>query len=574
MSRTELAAAEAMVRAAPDRAAAWERLGDAQQAEGRMNEAAAAFDRALTLDDRNMALACKLARVLMAANNPAAARHVLAYAETVDPRDLVLADLGAQAAYAMADWGEVERQTRRIIAAEPTHRPSWRRLSNACANLGRYDEACAAFERAFDGGPRTASDRAHLARLAMNALDFERAEATLCGAGEADDASLLAARALLLTYRGKTSEAEALCLRALDRDPGNLEVYPQLSALRNGRLSADEEAPLRNLSRKEGAALSTRATASFILAHSLDARRAYEDAFQEYTYANNLSAEAARREGLAFDAAGADAWTAHIIKTFRGLPAGLQPQEGAPAPIFIIGMPRCGSTLVESVLDAHSEVQSAGEAPMAPPMTIRWIKEKGMENPGVLSDAERRQYAQTYMAGAPRGARRFTDKNLLNIEGVGVLAQVFPAAIFINVRRNPLENGFAIYRQDFLKFWTYATNLDHIAQRYGQYARLVAHWERAYPERFITIQYETFADHFEEQAKRLVAACNLDWEDACRDFHKADRVAATISAAQVREPVKKRAGRAEAYAKYLGPLRSALEKAGVDLETGALKLRG
>lgn len=573
MLTSEIAAAEAMVRADPGRAEGWARLGAALQGADRLKEAAQALDRALTLDGRNIPLALKLTRLLLDLKDPSGARHVLAYAEKMDPRDLAVAEMMIEAAGALGDWTVVARQAEKVVAAQPGNRDAWRALADARSQLGFFPAAWKAFERIIAGPSPKAEDLAYFARLLMNAGDYPRAEQTLVDAEAAmhDNASILAARALLLIYQGRTKEAEDYCVRAFKADPSNTEALPHLSALRNGRLSAEEEAPLQTLSRSTGDAPARRATASFLLAHSLDARGEIDAAFNEYVYANGLSAKAAQREGYVFDAEGADAWAAHIIKTFHGVAEGLRSEENDSAPIFIVGLPRCGSTLVESVLNAHSKVTAAGEAPMLPPLFNSWLKARGIDNSGVLTADERRAFAARYLAGAPRGARHFTDKNLLNIDAIGFLVQVFPAAKIVNVRRAPLECGLGIYRQDFLKFWTYATSLEDIGRRYGQYARLVAHWEKFYADRFLTVQYETFTDNFEEEARRLIAFCGLGWEAACLDFQSAERIAATISAAQVREPVKKRAGRAEAYAKYLGPLRASLDKAGVDLETGALK---
>lgn len=572
MSNPKIAAAEAMIRAKPNRAAGWARLGEAHRDAGSFDKAAAAFDRALSLDNRNLALALKLARALLALRDPAAARQVLAHAEQISPQNLTVAALMIDAAAGLGDWVTVERQAQKVVTAQPDNKQAWRALAEAQTQLGRFRVAWKSFERVIAASSPKPDDLVYFARLLINAGDYSRAEQSLVDAEAAapDNASVLAGRAQLLIYQGRTKEAEDYCLRALKADPTNAEPLPHLSALRKGRLNPEEEAPLKTLSRSSNELPARRATASYVLAHSFDARGEIDAAFQEYVYANRLSAEATKREGYVFDANGYDAWTAHIINTFRGVPENLKSEEDELSPIFIVGLPRSGSTLVESVLNAHSQVMAAGEAPMAPPMVGRWLKAKGIDNDGVLSEDERRQFKERYMAGAPEGAQRFTDKNLLNIESVGFLAQVFPAAKFVNIRRAPLECGLAIFRQDFLKFWAFATSLEMIGRRYGQYARLVDHWERAYGERFLTIQYETFTDNFEEEARRLVAFCGLDWEEACRDFQSAERVAATLSAVQVREPVTKRSGRAGAYARHLGPLRAALESGGVDLETGAL----
>jgi len=110
-----------------------------------------------------------------------------------------------------------------------------------------------------------------------------------------------------------------------------------------------------------------------------------------------------------------------------------------------------------------------------------------------------------------------------------------------------VENGLAIWRQDLAKFWSYATRFEDIARRYGLYARLTDHFERAYPTRFRTIQYEDFVRNFDEEARRLIAFLGLPWEDCCADFQSARAVASTMSAIQVRGEVKLREDRAVVF---------------------------
>ena len=162
-----------------------------------------------------------------------------------------------------------------------------------------------------------------------------------------------------------------------------------------------------------------------------------------------------------------------------------------------------------------------------------------------------------------------TDKHPLNFEAAGLIARLLPDAAIIHVRRDPLETCLSIYRQEFNKHWTFAHRLADIGHHYGQYARLVAHWERTLPGQFTTFQYEDFVATFERAAPELVAACGLEWEVQCLEFQRTPRVIATFSTVQARDPVRSGNGRAKLYAKYLGPLVSALESAGVDLQTGA-----
>jgi hypothetical protein len=357
-------------------------------------------------------------------------------------------------------------------------------------------------------------------------------------------------------------------------DPAFVGVYPQLSLLRNGKLTEDEENKIRLYSRRTDVFPSSRATASFAVAHSLEARGETDAAFTEYMRANAEAAARNRQDQISYDYAGHSAWTDAIINVFKGAGSGsgVSHHEG-PQPIFIVGLPRCGSTLVESVIAAHSAVHPGGELPMMPNIFNKWLRDNYRAGEIDLPDSERRRLAAAYIAGLPAltGETRVTDKNLLNIEACGFIAQIFPKATIINVRRNPVENAFSIWRQDMLKFWAFATNFEDLARRYGLYARLVAHFERSLPGRFHTIQYEDFVQNFDAESRRLIGHCGLDWEDACGDFQEARAIAPTMSAMQVREEVELKGDRSRLYDEKLDPLRRALDAEGVNIETGALR---
>jgi tetratricopeptide (TPR) repeat protein len=557
-------------------ARAFARLGRAHVEKQELAAAANALDRALQLDPNDQSTGLLLARTLAAQQNYGAAYYVLDHLERVNPNDVEAIRFRLEIAIARRDFQALDALAERLTKLLPDDPQGWRGIATARYEDGRYEDALAALERALRLEPKTAEGLSQFAMTAIQALDFAKAEVALDEAEALDpgNARLLSTKALLRTYQGRKEEAEAYCRRCIEAAPHFVSVYPQLSVLRDGWLSDEEEANASAILENPALTPGSRAIAAYVVAHNRDARGDIEGAFATYLRANSLAQERNRAENLRYDYDGHAAWTDAILDVFRG-PApivGESHHEGVQ-PIFIIGLPRCGSTLVESVISAHSEVDAGGEMPMMPNMFNPWLKANYRLGEAALLPAERRAAAERYMRGIPARFTkpRFTDKNLLNLEAAGFIAQVFPKAVIINVRRNPVENGLAIWRQDMLKFWAWTTSFDDIAKRYGLYAKLVDHFERVLPERFHTIQYEDFVRGFDAEAKKLIALCGLKWEEGCRDFQKARAVAPTISAIQVRGDVSLKGERAGAYGSRIDPLRRALEAQGVDLATGALK---
>lgn len=555
---------------------AFARLGRAYVARQELQAAADAFDRALQLDPNDHDTGLILARALAALENYGAAYYVLDHMEKIRPTDIAALKLRLEIARTRRDFEAMDAIAGRLTKAAPDDPQGWRDLATAVYEFGRYDDALAAFDRVLAIEPRTAESLSQYAMTAINALRFEKAEAALAEAEALDpeNVRLLSTRALLLTYQGRKEEAETYCRRCLAADPSFVSAYPQLSLLRSGWLSDEEEAHARAWSERADVAPGSRAIAAFVVAHNRDARSDIDAAFAEYDRANGLARERNRIEQIPYDYEGHAAWTDAIINVFseRGDGAAATYHDG-PQPIFIVGLPRCGSTLVESVISAHSSVDAGGELPMMPAIYNPWLRANHRLAGAVLLDDERRIFAGRYMQGRPQRLQkpRLTDKNLLNLEAAAFIAQVFPQAVILNVRRNPVENGLAIWRQDMLKFWAWTMSFDDIARRYGLYARLVAHFERVLAGRFHTVQYEDFVAGFDGEARRLIDLCGLAWEDGCLEFQQKRAIAPTISAVQVRSEVSLKGDRAAIYGSRLDPLRRALDAAGVDLQTGALR---
>jgi len=492
---------------------------------------------------------------------PQHAGHVLlrlAYAES----------LGAK-----GDWRRMASFAQDWIDSDRENPDAWLQLSRAQFEMGRHRLSLDSHRRFLERRSGNADTWTQHARICIHALEFDAAEQALANAEalEAGHVGMLATKALLLTSLGRLDEAEACCKRCLGLDPDYIPVYSTLSRLNNGRFDDNELKALQRAATRADLPVAWRISANFALGDAHEAANAAQQAFACYDTANRLSRERYRAEGIHYDSARSAARTAQIMQLFDHDPAPRDEQEPRSGPIFIIGMPRSGTTLLESVLAAHSQVSAGGELP-AMQQILEQLLHNGASSVSLPEQALQswsRQYLEQLPRTAPPGTR-VSDKHPLNFEAAGLIARLFPDSAIIHVRRNPLETALSIYCHEFEKHWDFANSLEHIAHYYGQYARLMAHWQKVLGTRIVTISYEQLASALETEAPALLQSCSLAWEDGCLAPHQAQQRVATLSAVQVRQPARLRNHRTSMYEEYLGPLIAALRAAGVDPESGAL----
>ena len=553
---------------------AWIKLGDVRMAQMRVGDAQVAYRRALELEPEGYAVAVKLTRACAAAQDIDGAAAALATAVRLRPDDPATLRLQVEHAIATRNWVTLESHARSLTKTHPNEIVGWYGLSRALFEQGRYRAASQAYQGVLERAGATPDNLTTYARICMHAQDFPAATAALERAETAapELAEMLAAKGLLLTYFGRLDEAMAYCQRCVEQYPDNVPVYTQLSRLNHGHFSDRQISDLRRLSADEALPVEHRISAAFALADGYDAHNDIERAFATYQRANAMSAGVVGAEAMAYDTQRSEARTQKLtnLTAYDGVAEG---RARTPTPIFIVGMPRSGTTLVESILSAHSRVWGGGERGAMQFILGEFLAANDGAGARVSPADVTRRWIDGYYAEIAQlaGADHVTDKHPLNFEAVGLIARLFPNAKIIHIRRDPLETGLSIFRHEFTKFWSFAHRLEDIGHFYGQYARMVAHWQRALPDRFVTIQYEDLVADFDAHTRALIAACGLEWEPQCLNFQAAERAISTFSAVQAREPVTLRNGKAVAYRGYLGPLVAALEAADVDLVTGALR---
>ena len=510
---------------------------------------------------------------------------------------------------------------RRLLRRHPAIPIAHNSLGNLLQERDRWQEAIACYEAALAHDPRYTSAHFNLGRALLHMNDLVRAEHCLrqAAALAPNDAQVRSRLARALVEQGRQDEALAETLRSVELDPDSAEIrndagvvysnigdfdtarehYRTALALDPGFAKAalnlakskrftaehdEDEDRIRAATRHGDADRHTQRDLHLALGKVHDDRGEWETAFSHYERANRPFAEAAARQ--------TDEWLGLMDRMRAVFDAGwfaARPSaaEDDPTPVFIVGMPRSGTSLIEQCLAAHPAVHGAGElsailrlatetaaraGAKADPSRTGVVSMKAASRPGVevsypecvraLPAAQIAALGERYLghlrALAP-GAARVADKLPGNFLHLGFIATILPGAMMIHCRRDPLDNAISLYFTDFMVGHEYSNDLRAIGRQIRGMRALMTHWEAVLGERLLTLDYEALVADPEPFVRRMVAHVGLDWDDACLRPHEVARTVRTASAWQVRQPVYRRsAGRAQRYQRFLGPLREAL----------------
>lgn len=349
--------------------------------------------------------------------------------------------------------------------------------------------------------------------------------------------------------------AEASFREALRLDPNQAGALAHLATMLRGKLPDEDLAALRRMLDQADLLEGKRMVLLFGLAQALDSRKEYAEAAECLRQANALALNSGRKRGESYDPTKHTQFVSAMLATctpdfferVRGL--GLESER----PVFIVGLPRSGTTLIEQVLASHSQVFGAGELRFARedfeslPAVMR---SRQPEGPATGIDAEMaylarldREAIQTVaqchldrLQALNDTALRIVDKMPDNYMYVGMLATLFPRARFIHCRRDLRDVAVSCWMTNFRQI-RWANDLDHIASRFHEYQRLMEHWRTTQPVPLLHIDYEETVADLESVARRLVSWCGLEWEPACLNFHQTARPVRTASVTQVRQPI-------------------------------------
>jgi tetratricopeptide (TPR) repeat protein len=534
LSRAEeaLPHCEEAVRLQPDLAAMHHNLGNAYRQLERYAEARAAYVEALRLEPNLAKAHAHLGVSLSREGQTAEAVNRLKRAIELDPADASFPEFLGDVHMEREEFAEAEASYQHALNVATEPKPALRlSLGWALQEEGRLDEALEQYRIAERTAPEMPAVQNYLGGY------FEE--------------------------RGELALAEAAYRQALKLQPGFALPHARLGTLLRGKLAEGDLTALENRLADLELKPEARGRLLFALAHVLDARGDFVRAAATLHEANTLTRDN-RRARPQYSAVDHERFAENIIKVFnlgfftRTAGLGLDTRK----PVFVFGLPRSGTTLIEQVLASHSQVLGAGElrfgrqsfeaipavmgrsahpmecVPYLDAISIRRLAERHLDRLNMLAN----------------GPERVVDKMPDNYIYVGLLATLFPRATFIHCRRDLRDIAVSCWMTDFRSI-NWANSLEQIAHRFLQYRKLIDHWKVVLPFAMVEVDYEETVNNLEGVARRLVAACGLAWEPACLQFHRTERPIRTASVMQVRQPVYKQSvGRWQNYEASLGEL--------------------
>lgn len=528
----------------PNQADALHYLGVIAMQNGKFDDAAEMIGQAVQLSPGNPHLHANLGNALLQAGDTKTATGHYEAALAIDPsltevrRNLATAFMSLDRANdALREITEAANRAPRSLEVQVT-------LGNILSEVGRSDEAIACFERILAARPDIAPIHGNLGNVLRQTGRIEEAiaryeKALSLAPGYAESHYDLGVAYQVL---GDRADAEASFRKALDLDPKCSKAWRALANLRRNSLSDADLATIDTELESTELTEEQRTHLEFAVGRCREVRHEYGESFEHFARGNAL-----RRAAVPYSLARDEQVFDNIQRVFDEAFFDRWSTIGSDdtTPIFIVGMPRSGTTLAEQILASHGDVFGAGElVTLYKALATRFTLQHGLDYSSAVETAtadDLKTVARKYLdsiRALNREAGRITDKLPTNFLNLGLISVLFPKATIIHCRRDPRDTCYSIYKHYFsARGHDYAYDLKELGTYYNLYQKLMNHWASVLPIPVHEFDYESVVADTEKSAKALVNACDLQWDPACLEFHKTRRPVATISADQVRRPI-------------------------------------
>jgi len=546
---------------APDIAAAWRGLGQSLHALGRPDLGGAAHLRALQESAHDL----ELARAAQAAgaNRLADAYPLLRDRLQAEPDDIAALRIMADVAMRMGRPLDAVRMLIRVVELAPDFDGARDLLRDALFQAP-FDAAVAELDQRLSRQPEHLGYLNLKAGLLDRAGDYEGAIALFRQmlSLRPEDAQVRVMLGNVLQTVGRSQESILAYRESVARDPRNGEAWWSLANAKIFRFPPEDSAQMQSLLALPDLAPADRWQIEFALGKALEDEADYPASFMHYAEGNRL-----RRATVRYNHAQIDDQLHRAVRLY--IPAFFAERAGAgdsaPDPIFVVGLPRSGSTLIEQILASHSRVEGTMELNDLL-RTVRRLDLPGGRYPEMIAHVPPEQLSalgQDYLRSThiQRKTDRpfFVDKLPVNFMHIGLIRTILPHAKIVDIRRHPLSCGWSCFKQHFARGHDFSYDLRDIGRYYRTYAGFMALWDDRLPGHVHRVFYEDLVGDTERETRRLFDYLGLEFEPACLDFHRTERAVRTPSAEQVRQPIfTSGLDQWRRFEPWLGPLREAL----------------
>jgi tetratricopeptide (TPR) repeat protein len=584
----------------PNSANAYSELANALLASGNVAEAERAFKKAVHLDPTYSDAWHFLGNLLIQREEIIEAQQCFAKSEQHDPFKQHFVQVKAllkqnkyhdaekiarsvlqnhpnhpQALYVMGTLAEQRKAYEEAIKIltmalkySPYHVNLWELIAKNFAHLGFFEQAINAAQNVVKYSPKNASSFMLLATSLANAAKFEQSLIALDHAISLTPniANMHIQRGHVLKTLGQRELCEQAYKTSIALEKINGTAYWALADLKSYHFTSKEQSDIEALFKNKSATEFQTSQAGFALAKHYEDEHHYDKAFYYYQKANNL------RQNTHYDAEqyeqSCERVKQHFSQTTLFNQAIIETNNQEATPIFIVGLTRSGSTLIEQILASHSQIEGTMEL-YSLPRVVRKIerlaKSKRTSYPAVMSILSKEelgslgllylQETKIFRTNKPY----FIDKMPPNFHNIGLIQMILPNAIIIDARRHPISTGFSNYKQHFANGYDFSYNLKNIGHYYNCYLSLMDYWDEILPNRVHRIQYEDMIQNTEFQVRKLLAHCGVKFESSCLHFYKNKRAVRTASSEQVRQPISNKGMQQwRHFEQHLTPLKESL----------------
>ena len=560
---------ETAVRLQPNLRTAWRDLYELRASEGNDIAAADAYRRSLGSQQGLDPLLTQVLDLMQAGRLGVAEGICREYLKR-RPHDVDAIRLLAEIGITLGMLDEAILLLERCLELAPNFTIAQANYATALARRQRFDEALDRTGQLQHEQPDNLSHKVQHASILAMAGRFEQAhekfEEVLTYIP--DNARILTSYGHSLRYGGRGEDAAAAYQRAIAAEPDAGEAYWSLANLKTFKFDDVQLDGMRERYASMQKLSADRYHVAFALGKALEDRGDYANSFAAYADGNSIKST--------FSSYTTERTSGEVASMIEHCPEGFLEPGGHSSnePIFILGLPRAGSTLLEQVLASHSAVEATAELPLISQIAgeLGGGRRRSEQNlyPQCLesmSQDQREALGQRYLDGASTYRTDkpfFIDKMPNNWVHIGLIKTILPNATIIDARRHPMAACFANFKQLFARGQEFTYGLEEIGHYYADYLHLMDHWHSVLPQGLMTVQYETVVEDLETQVRALLEHCHLPFEEQCLRYYEKDRAVRTASSEQVRQPIYRDALSVwQRYEAHLDPLKAVLDERGI-----------